>query len=539
MALTPGDGSPEEVSDGPARRPEDERGAALVARATQELSARYVILQRVRGSGYWTVCAARDPARGGRVVLVSVIDRKALDEQAVAAVQRGLSWGRDIVHPHVVPVVEHGMTERLIWFATRGDLGRPLEALLGAEGRRSPSEALRLARQICSCLVLLHRGERSHGALCPSNILVDEKGRARIANLGVDAPVLRMRIRRGAGDPGEPAAYAAPEVLDGGAPTPAGDQYSAARILLECLHGSHPAEVPPALARALSERPVDRFPDITAFLNGLAAEWATAAPRPVRREPVRPPVVLVPAAPEPEEEPEPEAEVVAGGGLVLRGAATLITAGGLFGAFLVGQTAFAGVESPLARLDRDTLPSLQEESRSREGFLVYGPGDVERDTASETSPRPRDGSRVEAPASAAGEARGRRASGSGEAEEPSRPAPTSTRPPASSETPPAQPQRDRPAMRPPAPADVSASGNETVAAERYGRLFMNAYPWGTVYLDGRRIGNTPIVDFPLRPGTYVVRVEREGFQAYEELVSVEPGGELRRTGIVLERRPNA
>ena len=67
-----------------------------------------------------------------------------------------------------------------------------------------------------------------------------------------------------------------------------------------------------------------------------------------------------------------------------------------------------------------------------------------------------------------------------------------------------------------------------------GRLFVNATPWGQVYLDGELLGNTPRVNVPVSPGPHQLRVVREGFQPYELAIKLAPGQELRITDIVLQ-----
>jgi hypothetical protein len=57
-------------------------------------------------------------------------------------------------------------------------------------------------------------------------------------------------------------------------------------------------------------------------------------------------------------------------------------------------------------------------------------------------------------------------------------------------------------------------------------------------IDGTSVGRTPAIDVPIAAGRHQLRIERDGYLPYEEDVKVEPGQELRRTGIRLEaRRP--
>ena len=69
-----------------------------------------------------------------------------------------------------------------------------------------------------------------------------------------------------------------------------------------------------------------------------------------------------------------------------------------------------------------------------------------------------------------------------------------------------------------------------------GSLSINAIPWGSVYLDGRPMGNTPQLDLPVPPGQHKLRVERQGYRAYERVIEVAPGQRLRITDITLVER---
>jgi hypothetical protein len=57
-----------------------------------------------------------------------------------------------------------------------------------------------------------------------------------------------------------------------------------------------------------------------------------------------------------------------------------------------------------------------------------------------------------------------------------------------------------------------------------------------VYLDGRPIGNTPLIDLTVSAGQHRLRVEREGFRPYDRMIQVAPGQRLRITDIALVER---
>jgi hypothetical protein len=109
--------------------------------------------------------------------------------------------------------------------------------------------------------------------------------------------------------------------------------------------------------------------------------------------------------------------------------------------------------------------------------------------------------------------------------QPAAPRPALPRAPARTQAPPERP-------RPTSPAAVSPPAPLSAPAEP-GRLFVSATPWGTLYLDGRPVGNTPVIDLSIPPGSHSIRIARDGFQSYERIIEVAPGEQVRLTGIVL------
>ncbi len=77
----------------------------------------------------------------------------------------------------------------------------------------------------------------------------------------------------------------------------------------------------------------------------------------------------------------------------------------------------------------------------------------------------------------------------------------------------------------------------TVEPAAFARLWVNATPWGDLYIDSVHVGRTPGIDLPVGPGSHVVRIERDGYVPVERRFQLAPGEELRLTDIVLQRVP--
>ena len=531
--------------------------------AGRALSGSYEVLNRVQTIGFWPTYLARRLGEGGAPVLLSLMPRKGLGAARVSELVRGLEAAAGLVHPHAVPVVEHGMEDSFLWFVTRRETWRPISSIIKGGGSFADEELIRLAREAARFLVLLHRQEHPHGALCPANFLLDRRERLRIANTGADGPILAHRVARGLplGIVGE---YAAPEVLAGEKATPRSDQYSLARVLRACAGDACPGVVTAILGRATADLPDQRYAHVMDFLDAYLDAWSIAdgpasAPAPRPRSRPRPPAprVLVPSFDlddDVPDDPRPSA---------FRGTFVLLLGAGL-GAVLTGAAAISG------SADRPLLAALQQGGervvQAAAAALSGRSSGPERLGDAEGGPEaweewewrdPRDTVRTATLPSPSGEPGVRRSSAQPprSSEPPARASTsetTTTAPPPRTRPTPrrtidSEPRQGLPARSPTTTTQartLTQAAPETPAArpERPtlpGHVWVNAFPWGTVYIDGRRIGNTPLVGIALDPGSHDLRVEREGFEPYEGSIRVTSGSELYRTDIVLRKRPGS
>ncbi len=63
---------------------------------------------------------------------------------------------------------------------------------------------------------------------------------------------------------------------------------------------------------------------------------------------------------------------------------------------------------------------------------------------------------------------------------------------------------------------------------------MNSRPWGVVYIDGNRVGNTPQVGLSVASGMHYLRIVRDGYAPFGRVIRIIGGEELRITGINLQ-----
>src|SRR5512147_1561296 len=87
-------------------------------------------------------------------------------------------------HPGVVTLYEFGQADGLFFFLMEFVDGVNLRQLLEA-GRLSPREALAIVPQICDALQYAHDQGIVHRDIKPENILLDRRGRVKVADFGL------------------------------------------------------------------------------------------------------------------------------------------------------------------------------------------------------------------------------------------------------------------------------------------------------------------------------------------------------------------
>ncbi len=87
-------------------------------------------------------------------------------------------------HPGIVTLYEFGRADGLFYFLMEFVDGVNLRQLLRA-GRVSPREALAIVPQICDALQFAHDLGVVHRDIKPENILLDRRGRVKVADFGL------------------------------------------------------------------------------------------------------------------------------------------------------------------------------------------------------------------------------------------------------------------------------------------------------------------------------------------------------------------
>jgi predicted Ser/Thr protein kinase len=104
-------------------------------------------------------------------------------------------------HQNIVTLYEFGQTDGLYFFLMEFVDGMSLRQLLHA-GRIAPREALAIVPQICDALQYAHDAGIVHRDIKPENILLDRRGRVKVADFGL---AKLISVVAGRDEPGPPA----------------------------------------------------------------------------------------------------------------------------------------------------------------------------------------------------------------------------------------------------------------------------------------------------------------------------------------------
>lgn len=232
-----------------------------------------------------------------RRVAIKILPREtSLDEGFVQRFQREARALARLQHPGIVAVYQSGTAQdgRLYFVMEHVD-GTTLFDLIHA-GHLTVSQALEIVKQICEALAYAHEEGVVHRDIKPSNILVDKKGRVKIADFGLAklarspkgeaASLMHTQTGYVMGTPD----YAAPEQMRGGGEVDhRADIYSLGVMLYEMLTGQVPRGlfVPPSektgtdarldkvVLRALHENPERRYQQVTQMRDEVTRTQAS------------------------------------------------------------------------------------------------------------------------------------------------------------------------------------------------------------------------------------------------------------------------
>jgi hypothetical protein len=234
----------------------------------------YEILGVLGRGGMGLVYRARQ-SRLDRLVALKVLPAEAAKDPAFA--ERFTREARALArlnHPHIVTLYDFGQAGPLPYFVMEYVDGTSLRERL-RQGPLPPAEAVRLAVQVCNALEEARGEGLVHRDIKPENVLLDKRGRVKVADFGVAKLLQRKEGEFTLTGPWQVMGtfhYMAPEQLaDPLRVDHRADIWSLGVVLYEMLTG---------------ERPVGRFP-LPSATPGVDARLDAIVLRALERDPER------------------------------------------------------------------------------------------------------------------------------------------------------------------------------------------------------------------------------------------------------------
>ena len=250
------------------------------------------------------VYKARQPGLD-RLVALKILPPDAADatfERRFAQEARALAR---LNHPHIVTVYDSGVVDGLYYFVMEYIAGVNLREAI-RDHQLEPRQALAIVGQVCEALQYAHDQGVVHRDIKPENILLDQRGRVKIADFGLakllahdDDDASLTGTHQVMGTP----KYMAPEQLEGTKLVDhRADIYSLGVVFYELLTGELPLGrfAPPSkhatidtrlddvVLRTLEKEPSERYQHASEVKSEVDAIAADPAPQSKASQPAAP-----------------------------------------------------------------------------------------------------------------------------------------------------------------------------------------------------------------------------------------------------------
>jgi serine/threonine protein kinase len=479
--------------------------AELQDRLTHVLAGRYTVQKLLGAGGMGAVFLADDLALERAVAIKVLPPDMSRDERVVARFQREAKTAAKLDHPNIIPIHRVESENGLHYFVMKYVTGRSLESMLDAGQPLPIPFAMRILAEAAAALGHAHARGVVHRDVKPANIMLGADDQVVLTDFGISkVGDLTAQLTQTGMIIGTPH-YMAPEQATGRDVDGRADQYALAVLGHQLFTGRllfsgdsahtiiyrHVSEQPPrvaslrpdvppavdaALDRALRKEPDERFATMEEFARALRGESVAGAvtAKPSTRALNAATVRMT----QPAMRKRPSRAVIAT-------LAVLAAAGALAARTLVGRREVTG-----STVSPPSAPPLPVASSDTSAPISQVSSSVPTDSV------------VPPPVAATNEPRVR-------------------------------PIVQRAARRTSAARNAQPNDDRPSPARQFARLTVASEPYGTLFVDGLEIGDTPIANYSLPVGRRVeLRVERDGYKTKRESIMVTGPNAIRRRYIL-------
>jgi len=226
--------------------PSIEKPGEEISQLRHATGSRYRVLRRLGGGGMASVYLAEHAHLQKAVVLKVLHGHLAKDAEMLERFRREASAASQLVHPHIVPIIDAGEIEGVMFTVMPFMPGGSLADRIG-EGARSAIEVASIATQAATALDYAHRRGIVHRDVKPDNVLFDDDGHALVTDFGIAELRSQNRLTASGRAMGTPH-YMSPEQAMGKLVDGRSDIYSLGIVMYEALVGFPPFDGPDAFA---------------------------------------------------------------------------------------------------------------------------------------------------------------------------------------------------------------------------------------------------------------------------------------------------
>jgi len=216
-------------------------------------AGRYEIIEELGKGGMGKVYRVKDKKLDEEMALKLLKPEIAADKGIIERFKNELKLARKIAHRNVCKMYNLDEEEETPYITMEYVDGEDLKSYIRQKGKLKKDEAIPIAKQVCEGLAEAHELGVVHRDLKPQNIMIYEKGHAKIMDFGIARSVEAPGVTQTGMMIGTPD-YISPEQAEGEEADQRSDIYALGVILYEMVTGGVPFKGDTALSVALKHK---------------------------------------------------------------------------------------------------------------------------------------------------------------------------------------------------------------------------------------------------------------------------------------------